>query len=30
MSDRDPIETRLDALLEGLDFPVRTETLERA
>ena len=30
MSDRDPIETQLDALLEGLDFPVRTETLERA
>ncbi len=29
MSDRDPIETRLDALLEPLEFPVRAETLER-
>jgi quinol monooxygenase YgiN len=28
--DRNPVETRLDALLQGVAFPVRAETLERA
>jgi quinol monooxygenase YgiN len=30
MSQRREDETRLDALLEAIDFPVRAETLERA
>jgi quinol monooxygenase YgiN len=30
MSERRAVETRLDALLEAIDFPVRVETLERA
>jgi len=30
MKDRSTIETRLDALLQAVPFPVRAETLERA